>query len=283
MCYNNSMDKPKVKSRKGTSESGFTSGVKKVWGLLRQLVVWIGRLFKFIGRNVRNLWHSFLRSFAAWSDPKLEPYRDKRQKKVVEDLRKQVVVEETTYTPPLPEPPKTREDLFALLREAPMTVLNSNERKAMTAILDLSVVRVAEIMTPEKKIVFVEQDEEMGPLVLDKLYKSGFTYFPVINGQRHIIGTLHTELLNSLDVKDTKPAKEVMEPRAYYIRADYTLEQALKAFLRTNSQLMLVVDHYEKLVGMLTFEQMMSFLFDEKFQDEFSRDNDRLAVAKRRV
>lgn len=287
LCYNDDMDKPKVRSRRNASTSNFADGMKKVWqkiwGFLKQLIVWVGKFFKLVGRGVRDLWHSFLRSFAVWSDPKLEPYRDKKQKKAVEDLRKQVIVEETTYAPVVAVAPETREDLFALLREAPMTVLNGNERKAMAAILDLPVIRVSEIMLPEKKMVFVDQDEEMGPLVLDKLYRSGSTYFPVINGQRHIIGTLHTELLNSLDVKDTKPAKDVMEPRVYYVRSDYTLEQALKAFLRTNSQLVLVVDHYEKLVGMLTFERMMSFLFDEKFQDEFNRDNDRLAVAKRRV
>lgn len=276
------MDRAKrTRSNNKTSSVGFGVSVKKIGGVvlgfIKQLACWVKQFFKFVGKSVRDLWHSFLKSFAAWSDPKLEPYREQRRNKP-----EKVVVEETTYAPVVPAAPETREDLFALLREAPMSVLTSNERKAMTAILDLPIMRVSEIMTPALKIVFVDQDEELGPLVLDKLYKSGFTYFPVVNGQRHIIGTLHTELLNSLDVKDTKPAKEIMDPRVYYIRSDYTLEQALKAYLRTNNQLMLVIDRYERLVGMLTFEQMLSFLFDEKYQDEFSRDGDRLAVAKRR-
>lgn len=276
------MDKPKRTRRSSTAATVEAGAVlKKIGGrvldFIKKLIGWVGQFFKFIGRNVRNLWHSFLKSFAAWSDPKLEPYREQRRNKP-----EKVVVEETTYSPVVPVAPETREDLFALLREAPMSVLTSNERKAMAAILDLPIMRVSEIMTPALKIVFVNQDEEMGPLILDRLYKSGFTYFPVVNGQHHIIGALHTELLNSLDVKDTKPAKEIMDPRVYYIRSDYTLEQALKAYLRTNSQLMLVIDHYERLVGMLTFEQMLSFLFDEKYQDEFSRDSDRVAVAKRK-
>lgn len=260
-----------------------------VWAKVRGAIskVWtaVKKLFQKIGAGLKRLWQNFLRSFARWVDPKLEAYREPVNKKhPVDDepsYRHEVVVEEVVC-PVTQTAPETREDLFALLREAPMTVLTSSERKAMAAILELPNTHVSELMTPAVKIVFVNQDEKMGPLVLDKLYKSGFTYFPVVDGRQHIIGTLHTALLNSLDIKDTKPAHEVMEPRVYYIRGDYTLEQALKAFLRTNSQLMLVVDHYEKLLGMLTFEQIMSFLFSEKYQDDFARDNDRAAVAKRR-
>lgn len=275
------MDKPRKTRRGGNTQAGFGAVLRSFW----QKVVAFGRktwdlvkrFCKFVGRSVREVWHDFLRSFATWSDPKLEPYREQRR-----NQPEKVVVEETTYAPVVPPAPQTREELFALLREAPMSVLTPAERKAMMSILDLPVMRVSELMTPAVKMVYVDQDEELGPLVLDKLYRSGFTYFPVVNGNHHIIGTLHTALLNSLDVKDTKPAKEVMEPRVFYIRSDYTLEQALKAFLRTNSQMMLVIDRYEHTAGMLTFEQMLSFLFDEKYQDDFKHDHDRLAVAKRR-
>lgn len=222
-----------------------------------------------------------MKSFAKWVDPKLEPYRANRLDTKMPPQK--VVVEETTYAPEIKEAPETREDLFALIREAPMTILSGSERKAMTAILGLPDVKVAEIMTPGVKVKFVDNDETLGPLVLDKLYRSGFTFFPVIDGRQHIIGTLHTEMLNSLDVKETKQAYEVMEPRTYYVRADYSLDQALKAFLRTNSQVMLVVDNYEKFVGMVTFAQLMEYLFNEKYDDGFAKDGDRIAVAKRQM
>lgn len=235
-----------------------------------------------VRKGIRTAWHDFLRSFARWADPKLEPYREQKLIGKASHQAEEVVIQEEVYTPREAEPPATREDLFALIREAPMNILNGQERKAMTAVLGLPDVLVSEVMTLGSKIVFVEKDETLGPLVLDKLYRSGFTYFPVVEGNRHIIGILQTSLLNSLDVKDTRKAAEVMDPRVYYIRSDYSLEQALKAFLRTGSQFMLVIDHYEKLVGMLTFTQIMDYLFDEKFKDGFDRDNDRLAVAKRK-
>ncbi len=279
------MSKPiaKVPNHK-TSENDFSRKLQNLEReskpVLKKLWQKLVELLKKIRRGIMDLWHRFLRSFAAWVDPKLEPYRESKGGKFAQ--KPKVVVTEEIYAPIVSEAPQTRAELMELIHDAPMNILNASERKAITAVLDLAHTTVLEIMTPAVKIVFVNQDETLGPLVLDRLYRSGFTFFPVIDGRQHIIGVLPTALLNSLDVKETNIAAKVMDPRVYYIRSDYTLEQALKAFLRTNSQLMLVVDKYEKLVGMLTFAQMLDYLFDEKYQDDFDRDDDRLAVAKRR-
>lgn len=259
-----------VEFKRVMQESG--SVLKKLWGKFRELL----RKMKM---RLKKLRRDFLISYTRWVDPRLEPYREKKLGQMERAPEAPVVVNEVIHAP---EPPATRDDLFALMREAPMSVLSPQERKAMAAVLSLPDVKVGEIMTPQLKMVFVSKDEMLGPLTLDKLYRSGFTYFPVVDARKHIIGTLHTALLNSLDVKETQPAESVMDPRVYFIRMDYSLEQALKAFLRTNSQLMMVVDRYERLVGMLTFEQIMNYLFGEKFQDDFDRDNDRTAVAKRK-
>lgn len=253
--------------------------LKRAGQSAKKLVV---RVFK----GIKDLWHRFLKSFARWVDPKLDPYREPRARQFNDTKTPKaepVKVTESVYAPVVAEAPQTRGELLSLMREVPMSVLSGSERKAVSAVLDLPRTAVAEIMTPVVKIVFVNQDETLGPLILDRLYRSGFTFFPVIDGRQHIIGVLSTVLLNSLDIKETSQAGEIMDPRVYYIRSDYSLEQALKAFLRTNSQMMLVVDRYEKLTGMLTFAQLMDYLFDEKYQDDFDHDNDRLAVAKRKL
>lgn len=275
--------KPSSRRSHNQPNSSGQSALKSFWKVLQQIAKKIGGFLTQIGRSLRELWHNFLRSFARWADPRLEPYRDKPRTNLepTSRLSKDTlpIVEETIYTPAGPE---TREDLFALLREAPMSVLTGRERKAMAAILNLPDVQVSEIMTPKAKMVFVDKYETLGPLVLDRLYKTGFTYFPVVDGNQHVVGTLQTAMLNSLDVKETKQAFNIMDACVFYIRADYSLETALKAFVRTGSQLMLVVDHSEKLVGMLCFAQILDYLFAEKYQDGFDRDDNRAAVAKRR-
>lgn len=278
------MNMSATEHRKRGGTSGDESDCRDV--LTRILAVVKNALLQ-VGRWLRGVWQTFLRSFARWADPKLEPYRDHRrpeaEQKAASKRPEKVVIQEEVYTPAEPEAPQTRDELLGLIREAPISILSSQERKAMLSVLSLPDTWVAEIMTPATKIVFVDKDEVLGPLVLDRLYHSGFTFFPIVDKSHHIIGTLRTALLNSLDIKETSKAEKIMDPRVFYIRSDYTLEQALKAFLRTGSQLMIVVDKYEKLMGMLTFEQIMDFLFNERFRDDFENDDDRLAVAKRKL
>lgn len=275
------MDRKVSKTKNPSTKSSMPAGFgQKILYYIKTAGKFIGKAVVRFGQILVEAWHGFLKSFAAWSDPKLEPYREKRSPESKMERIDPVIVEETTYAPTSPE---TRDDLFALLREAPMTVLNGQERKMMTSILNLPNVWVSEVMTRGSKVVFVDKNEVLGPLILDKLYRSGFTHFPVIDGREQIIGTLHTAQLNSLDVKETKTAREVMQRQVYYIRDDYNLEQALKAFLRTGSQIMVVIDRYEKFKGVLTFEQITNYIFTEKFQDEFDRDDDRSAVSKRRA
>ncbi len=306
------MDKQKHTSKPSTGSSDFSA---QLLAFLKQVQKFFQEFWHFlktttiqIGHALRELWHNFLRSFARWADPKLEPYRahplqssqsmsqasqpapssishqdqpdDNRNSAAPIAPEPTVTIKEETYTPAAPA---SRDELFAILREAPMSVLTSSERKTMSALFELEDTPVAEIMTPARKIVYVDQAEVLGPLVLDKLYRSGFDHFPVIDGRQHIIGTLQTARLNQLDVKDSATATSLMNPHVYYVRDDYTLVQALKAFLRTGEQLFIVTDYYEKTVGLLSFQQLLEFLFGTALQDDFSRDDDRIAVAKRKT
>lgn len=275
------MDRKVAKTKNPSTKSSKSVNFgQKVLLALKKVAKFIKNALVRFGEILLEAWNGFLKAFVKWSDPKLEPYREKREFESKLSKIDPVVVEETTYAPAAPE---TREELLALLREAPMTVLTGQERKMITALLNLPNAWVSEVMTPGSKVVFVDKNEVLGPLILDKLYRSGFTHFPVIDGREQIIGTLHTAQLNSLDVKDTKTAQEVMQRQVYYLRDDYNLEQALKAFLRTGSQIMIVIDRYEKFKGVLTFKQITEYIFTEKFQDEFDRDEDRSAVSKRRA
>ena len=125
--------------------------------------------------------------------------------------------------------------------------------------------------------------EVLGPLTLDRLYHSGYQHFPVINDSRRIIGLIHTTALNSLEIKETSRAIDILDPKVYYLREDYTLNQALAAFLRTNCYFFLVIDRFERIVGMLTYQMIIDYLLGETPSDNFDRDADRLAVAKRKL
>lgn len=265
------------------------------WAWLKQL----GRDLRKAGKSLQKSWRKFkqnlLSSFAAWIDPKLQPYHEQplstatpkppkapADKAAPSENTASASASTTSSLQDLPAPQSIAEFL-KLMKRTPRSVLSQRERHVIAAIMKFPNIRVADIMLPKTAITYVKANEVLGPLTLDRLYRSGFQHFPVIDSQRQIIGLVHTTALNSLEVKQTSRAHEILDPKVYYLRADYTLNQALAAFLRTNCYFFLVIDRYEQIVGMLTYQMIVDFLLGETPSDEFTRDADRLAVAKRQL
>ncbi len=141
--------------------------------------------------------------------------------------------------------PKSVEEFLTILKQTPRSVLSPRERHVITTIMNFPNVRVHEIMLPKTAITYV-RDEVLGPLTLDRLYHSGYQHFP----QSSTIAVASSVLfilppLNSLEIKETSRAIDILDPKVYYLREDYTLNQALAAFLRTNCYFFLVIDRFE--------------------------------------
>ena len=255
-------------------------------------------IFSRIASSIKDFWQWFtgglhdikvalLTKFAIWSDPKLAPYR-KVQSHEDHNIQEKTapIVQETTTQPQSdnkPKVPQTIAEFITMVKQTPRSVLSSRERHVIATIMNFPNVKVSDIMLPQSAITYVRDDEVLGPLTLDRLYRSGFQHFPVLNYDRKIIGLIHTTALNNLEIKETSKAIDLLDPKVYYLREDYTLNQALAAFLRTNCYFFLVIDHYERIIGMLTYQMIVDYLLGETPTDDFDRDNDRLAVAKRKI
>lgn len=92
---------------------------------------------------------------------------------------------------------------------------------------------------------------------------------------------LHTELLNSLKIRETDRAKEYLDSKLYYMRDDYSLEQAFAAFLRTNCFFFLVVNKHAEIVGLFTYKMLAEHILGRVPKDDFDRDQDITAVSRR--
>lgn len=194
-----------------------------------------------------------------WLDPKLAKFRPQ--------------------TPPYK--PESLAALLALLRRTPKSVLSNTQRDIIVNAMNFSTYPVDKLMLPKTEITYVRENDVLGPLMLDRLYKTGLAHFPVLSTKGDIIGMLHTEALNALEVKNTDKATKYLDPKVYYLRSDYSLNQALAAFMRTNSYFFLVIDKAEQVVGLLTYQMLATYLLGDEPHDDFSRDDDRHAVAKR--
>ena len=206
----------------------------------------------------------FLRKLTKFLDPRLEKYREK---KPVEKKK-------------LPAP-KSKGELLDLLKRCPDSVLNSSERLKIASAMMFKTTKVSEIMLEKPAITFVRETDFMGPLTLDKLYRSGFKHFPVVDSKGDLVGILHTSSLNSLKIKETDRAFKYLDPNIFYVRADYSLEKAFAAFLRTNSYFFIVINKNNELVGLLTVEMLIGYLLGKAPTDKFEADSDRLSVAVR--
>jgi CBS domain containing-hemolysin-like protein len=179
--------------------------------------------------------------------------------------------------------PKTKRELVNLLKRTSGEVLSREERIVISSALSFATRRVREIMLPVAEALFLRDTEFLGPLTLDKLYKTGLTHFPVVDGKENIIGVLHADRLLNLEVKSTDRARKHLDENIYYLREDYTCEMALAAFFRTSAQIFIVIDGSGEAVGILTPADLVFAIFGRDIQDDFDKDASKTAVMGREV
>ncbi len=179
--------------------------------------------------------------------------------------------------------PKSKKELLDLLKRTPKEVLGDEERTIIAAAMSFSEKPVKSVMLPRDQVTFVHENDFLGPLMLDKLFKSGFLHFPVVGASGRITGLLHTKDLNDLTIKDTDRAGKYLDENVYYIRADHTLQMAMAAFLRTNCHFFVVIDAAENPIGLLTYEMVIREMLGRDVTDDFDSDLDPSSVARRNV
>ncbi len=189
------------------------------------------------------MFESFMQNFVSWLDPKLEKYRPKK---------------------PAPKPqkytPATLQDFIDLLRRTPKNILNDQARARISAVMSFNDRLVADLMIKRSDMVFVKTSDILGPLVLDKLYKSGFTVFPVVDNHNKVKGIIRTEALNTLEIKKTDRADKYLDKNFNFIHATDSLSTAVQAIETKNSSYFLVLDHTDTLVGFFTIEILLDYL-----------------------
>ena len=173
-------------------------------------------------------------------------------------------------------------ELLELLKRSP-GILTAVQQQRLAANLAFDTKIVEEIMTPRTVIKAVEANETLGPLLLDELYKTGFSRFPVYRADvDHVVGMLY--LHDLLDVKTgskTKTAEKAMHPKVFYIHEQESLTRALHGFLKTRHHLFVVVNEYRETVGLLSLEDVIEALIGATIVDEFDAFDDLRAVAER--
>ena len=189
------------------------------------------------------MFEKLMQKFVKFIDPKLDKYRSKKP-----------VAPTPKYTP------STLSAFIDVLRRTPKSILSSRDRNRIAAIMSFDDRTVGNLMVPKSKMIFVSDKEVLGPLVLDKLYKSGFTNFPVVDSKEKVLGIIHTEALNTLEIKKTDRATKYLDRTINYLHTSDTLQFAVDEIERTNSYYFLVLDSTNSLAGFFTIQMLLDYL-----------------------
>jgi len=154
--------------------------------------------------------------------------------------------------------PEDREDLLGLLRDAEKRGLIETEALAMIeGVLQVTELRVRDIMIPRAQMVVVPQDAELEtifPLVVE----SAHSRYPVIGEDRaEVVGVLLVKDLLAQGLKNPQLlVGGIMRP-AQFVPENKRLNVLLRECRATRSHMAIVVDEYGAAAGLVTIEDVL--------------------------
>lgn len=177
----------------------------------------------------------------------------------------------------------SKEELYKILEEHRVSDdsdIEADEVQIVRHALSFGDKEVRSVMTPRKVVKTVIKEDEIGPVLIDELHQSGFSRFPVLKGekQEEFVGTLY--LRDLVSMKKQGKVEQVMRPEVFFVHEEQSLDHALRAFLKTNHHLLLVVNTFEEFVGVITIEDVIEEIIGKNIRDEFDQHEDMRAVAK---
>jgi hemolysin (HlyC) family protein len=171
--------------------------------------------------------------------------------------------------------PQDRQELLALLRDAGDRGLVDGDALGMIeGVLEVSDLKVRDIMVPRTQMVFVRRDERAAS-ILPKVVESGHSRFPVMDEDRDdIVGILLAKDLLKLPVerRERFDIREYMRP-ALFVPESKRLNVLLREFRRNRNHMAIVVDEYAGVSGLVTIEDVIEQIIGE-IDDEFDVEDE---------
>lgn len=170
--------------------------------------------------------------------------------------------------------PQDKDDLLEILREAQENRLLDKEALTMIeGVLQVSEIRVRDIMIPRVQMVVLPRDAEL-ETIFPLVTESAHSRFPVITEDRsEVVGILLAKDLLAQALKDkTQKVEEIMRP-ARFIPESKRLNVLLKEFRTERYHMAIVVDEYGTAAGLVTIEDVLEQIVGEiedehDFEDE---------------
>lgn len=182
------------------------------------------------------------------------------------------------------QPPKLRDELSAMAMLAIESgELAEGESKIMTNLLQFRDVNVTKIMTPRPVLFRIEAEQPINEY-LSQHKDSPFSRPLVYSEQKdNILGFVHRLELyaESQAGRGHKELGSLMRPLPV-IMNNASVPKAFEQLMKERSQLVLVVDEYGTVQGLVTMEDIFEHLVGEEIVDEADKNTDMQQLAYQR-
>lgn len=170
--------------------------------------------------------------------------------------------------------PKNKDDLVDVLTDAQSReLINPETRQMIEAVLEVSEMRVRDIMIPRSQMVTIDRNhslEEFLPIILD----SGHSRFPVVNEDiDHVDGILLAKDLLAFGFNNSAESfslNDIIRP-AIIVPESKKVEPLLNEFRSNRYHMALVADEYGGISGVITIEDILEQIVGE-IEDETDED-----------
>jgi putative hemolysin len=170
---------------------------------------------------------------------------------------------------PSAEPPITEEELQMLIDQGTQAgVFEESEQDMVEGVFSLADQRVYSLMTPRTEIVWLDIDDTKEE-ILEKIANCPYSRFPVRQDSlESIIGIVKSRdlLVTSLSGREIK-LKELSKP-AIFIPETMFASRALEILKEKNTELLLVIDEFGGLQGLLTINDILEEIVGEMEGEE---------------
>lgn len=171
--------------------------------------------------------------------------------------------------------PQNREDLVDVIDGAEQReLITQDTREMIKGVLEVSDMRVRDIMIPRAQIVALQIDNSVDEL-LATVIGSGHSRFPVVNEDKdHIEGILLAKDLIPYGFSNSEEPfslSKVIRP-AVVVPESKRVDVLLKEFRSQRYHMAIVVDEYGGVSGLVTIEDILEEIVGE-IEDEFDHDS----------
>lgn len=172
-------------------------------------------------------------------------------------------------------PLRSRHELGLLIEEyeiADSSELDDDEVEIIQSALQLSEKRIEQIMQPIKKVFWLREDAVLDEVTVDLIKSRGYTRIPVFNKElTACLGVLLTKDMLDINFDDfPRPVQSFKLHKTRLVGSRTALDTMLRRFFTLRTHLV-PVEKNDKIVGIVTVEDLIEEIIGHEIEDETDR------------